>query len=103
MAFGKKAVRIDPGTNTVVASFQLPGTAELIEVTDAAVWFVGKGATSRSRLWRVDPAANKVTAALSLSADGEAAEIVAGAGSLWITLFNKSRLLRVQPTAPLGG
>jgi streptogramin lyase len=103
VAFGTKVVRIDPATNTIVASLRLPGAAEFIEVTDAAVWVVGKSPTSPTRLWRVDPPANKVTASLSLGREGEAAEIVAGAGSLWITLFNTSRLLRIQPAAPLGG
>ena len=97
---GNKIARIDPTTSTV-ALIAVPGTASFITSTDDAVWVAGQsqsGLYVYSKLWRIDPTANKVTAALTLPS-GDIGDLAVGAGSLWITLFSKDRLLRIQPAA----
>jgi streptogramin lyase len=97
---GNKVARIDPSTSTV-ALIAVPGTASFVTATDDAVWVVGQsqsGLYDYSKLWRIDPTANKVTAALSLP-NGDIGDLAIGAGSLWITLFSKDKLLRIQPAA----
>jgi DNA-binding beta-propeller fold protein YncE len=102
VGLGKEIVRIDPTSNSVVATIPVPGIAEFIARTDEGVWVVGTSPSDTTTLWRIDPTANKVTAALSLSPSG-AADVVAAAGSLWITLFRMNELLRVQPAPSAAG
>jgi len=99
-AVGNKVARIDPSTNTV-ALIAVPGTTSFVTAADDAVWVAGQsrsGLYTYSKLWRIDLASNKVTAALALPY-GDVGDIVTGAGSVWITLFSKDKLLRIQPSA----
>jgi DNA-binding beta-propeller fold protein YncE len=99
IGMGKKVVRIDPTANAVAPPIRIPGTADLVTVTDDSVWVVGTGPSPglKQTLWRIDPTANKVVAALSLGTTSQVADLVFGAGSLWITLFRQDKLLRVVP------
>jgi streptogramin lyase len=98
VGLGKKVARIDPSTNGVVAMVRVPGWVDFLAATDQAVWAVGEDPASMATLWRIDPATNKVTAALTLSPN-DAGDIVAAAGSLWITFMRDNKLLRVRPAA----
>jgi streptogramin lyase len=98
VGLGKKVARIDPSTNGVVGMVRVPGSVDFITVTDQAVWAVGQDPDSIATLWRIDPATNKVTAALALSPN-DAGDVVAAAGSLWITFMRDNKLLRVRPAA----
>jgi hypothetical protein len=98
VGLGKKVARIDPSTNGVVAMVRVPGWVDFLAATDQAVWAVGEDPDSMATLWRIDPATNKVTAALTLSPN-DAGDIVAAAGSLWITFMRDNKLLRVRPAA----
>jgi streptogramin lyase len=101
VGLGKKLARIDPSTNTAVALIGLRGTAEFVAVTENAVWVVGAGPSPRftTMLWRIDPTTNTVAAALSLGTRSDAGDLTAGAGSLWVTLFDDAKVLRIEPAA----
>jgi hypothetical protein len=87
--------RIDPGTNTIVASIQLGIPARGgqyggtdIAFDDTSVW---TGDTSPT-VTRVDPATNQVVATLGVGRTPE--WVVVGAGSVWVDANNSSAVVR---------
>jgi len=96
VAAGAKVARIDPATNGIAKLIRTPGRIDFLATTDDAVWAVGQSSTLMTTLWRIDPASNKVVASLPL-ARNDAADLVAGSGSLWVTFFRDDKLLRIQP------
>jgi hypothetical protein len=120
--------RIDPATNSVVASVDLQGRSVSAIAADAtAVWALAttepseEGGEWTENLVRVDPATNAVVAeiALGLQVSGYEDEVVLGAGSVWVLgvrWFEQedaeygSDLIRIDPTTnrvaarvPVGG
>jgi len=98
-ASGRELVRIDPASNTVSASIRLPGPAGVLTVTDSAVWVGDDG--PGSHLWKIDPATNQVVGQVKLGPAGETfGDLSAGDdGSVWVSLFESERVLRVRPTS----
>jgi virginiamycin B lyase len=91
-------VRIDPGTNAIVASvaFQTPQLFGRFAVSDDAIWSLS-GEIAGTDVVRIDPASNAVTATYSL---GHAVgEIAYGLGYLWGTATRDGLLLRIDPVS----
>ena len=78
-------LRIDLGTNRVVATIPTPVTGENASIAfgEEAVWVTSGQANGL--VYRVDPATNRVTAAIGVP--GGAFGIVVAAGTVWITQF----------------
>jgi hypothetical protein len=78
-------LRIDPGTNRVVATIPAPLTGENASIAfgEGAVWVTSGQANGV--VYRVDPAANRVTAAIGVP--GGAFGIVVAVGTVWVTQY----------------
>jgi hypothetical protein len=78
-------LRIDPGTNRVVAAIPTPVSGESASIAfgEGAVWVTSGQANGV--VYRIDPAANRVTAAIGVP--GGAFGIVVAAGAVWVTQF----------------
>jgi hypothetical protein len=78
-------LRIDLGTNRVVATIPTPLTGENASIAfgEEAVWVTSGQANGL--VYRVDPATNRVTAAIGVP--GGAFGIVVAAGTVWVTQF----------------
>jgi YVTN family beta-propeller protein len=88
---GNRVVRIDPHTDTVIASFPVPPPVALA-IGDGAVWV----ATQDERLLRLDPRSGTPTATLQLSAGPGSTAVRAGA--LWmIVSLGNGQIWRVDP------
>jgi streptogramin lyase len=77
------ALRFDPRTGRVLASFSIPGTpADVRKGADGAVWVAEK---ERDTLTRIDPSANRI---LEVTSAGNGAfSIAVSAGDTWITSY----------------
>jgi virginiamycin B lyase len=78
-------LRIDLGTNRVVAIIGTPLTGESASIAfgEGAVWVTSGQANGM--VYRVDPAANRVTATIGVP--GGAFGIVVAAGTVWVTQY----------------
>jgi hypothetical protein len=78
-------LRIDPGTNRVVAAIPTPVSGESASIAfgEGAVWVTSGQANGV--VYRIDPAANRVTAAIGVP--GGAFGIVVAAGTVWVTQY----------------
>lgn len=78
-------LRIDLGTNRVVATIPTPVSGESASIAfgEGAVWVTSGQANGL--VYRVDPAANRVTATIGVP--GGAFGIVVAAGTVWVTQF----------------
>ena len=114
--------RIDPATNTIVATVAIPDRSiSAIAVDDAAVWAVTIDRSAQGFLVRADPATNKIVAEVPLGPQiaGYEDEVELGAGSVWVLgvrWFERedaefgSDLIRIDPATntiaariPVGG
>jgi hypothetical protein len=77
------AVRVDPTTSRVVASFRIRGTpAGIAAAPDGLIWVAEK---ERDTITRIDPISNKV---IDVTPAGNGAlSIVRAAGDMWVTNF----------------
>lgn len=77
------AVRIDPKTGRVVASFRIHGTpAGVAAAPDGLIWVAEK---ERDTITRIDPISNKI---IDVTPAGNGAlSIVRAAGDMWVTNF----------------
>jgi hypothetical protein len=75
-------VRIDPATNDVVASIELPYVPRAIAVSDEGVWTVGDGQPTDGALSRVDPATNAVIANIAINQIPS--DVVVFGGAAWV-------------------
>src|SRR5262249_12283677 len=83
--------RLDPATNTVIATIPLSGVVPYHFAADAqGVWVFDP----HRGLLRIDPQANQVVGQLTLPG---IAGIAVGAGSVWVALRSTGTLLRVTP------
>lgn len=71
-------VRIDPKTNTVVTSIELPSESENPLFADGFVWVTSFG---HDQLLKIDPATNKIVATITVGPKPRF--LTAGAGSIW--------------------
>jgi hypothetical protein len=78
-------LRVDLGTNRVVATIPTPMTGHYASIAfgEGAVWVTSGQANGV--VYRVDPASNHVTAAIGVP--GGAFGIVVAAGTVWVTQF----------------
>ena len=89
-----RLVRVDPATNRVAASVQLPGTGNAVGAGPDEVWVRGVGGP----VWRVDPAANRVVAAVPVPGLGERAGGVAvTARAVWVSDPDNAAVVRIDP------
>jgi virginiamycin B lyase len=89
--------RIDPLTNSVVATIRIaePGelSAEAIAADDTAVW---AGAEYGTQIVRIDPATNEVVATIPL--DSRIRYVIRiGHGAVWAESWFGNRVLRIDP------
>jgi len=114
--------RIDPATNTIIATVEIPDRSiSAIAADDATLWAVTIDRSAQGFLVRVDPATNEVVAEIPLGPQiiGYEDEVRLGAGSVWVLgvrWFERedaeygSDLIRVDPATnaivarvPVGG
>ena len=75
-------VRIDPATDTVVATIPDKGVCGALAASDTAVWVAGGGGSGcLPGITRIDPNANTVTT--TLNAGGQTDSLALGSGTLW--------------------
>src|SRR5262249_814608 len=83
--------RVDPATNTVIATIPMPEVAPYHFAADAqGVWVFDP----QRGLFRIDPQANQVVGALMLPG---IAGVAVGAGSVWVAVGSTGTLLRITP------
>ena len=101
-------LRIDPTTNEVVASIEIPGRlCQGIGASPEAIWVCGPDG-----LVRIDPATNEITAEVPFDAPLAVSRLPYGAGSVWAfatAAIGPDTLVRIDPatneitaTIPLG-
>jgi YVTN family beta-propeller protein len=75
-------VRIDPATDTVVATIPDKGVCGALAASDTAVWVAGGGGSGcLPGITRIDPNSNSVTT--MLNAGGQTDSLALGSGTLW--------------------
>jgi streptogramin lyase len=86
------AVRVNPATGRVVATFPIPGTpAEVGAAPDGTIWVAEK---ERNTVTRIDPVQNLI---LDVTGAGRGAfSIAAAAGDMWVTSFAGSDIWRFR-------
>jgi streptogramin lyase len=86
------AVRVDPSTGRVVASFAIPATpAEMAASPDGTIWVAEK---ERNTITRIDPSSDRI---LDVTAAGPGAfSIAVAAGDMWVTSFAGSDVWRFR-------
>lgn len=88
-------VRVDPGTNRVVARIRLGGRASGAAVGYGLVWVASSGRDGNHGIVRaIDPIRNTITGR-SIRVPSGVSRIAAGAGSVWVTNGDHARLGRV--------
>ncbi len=73
-----KLLRIDPVSNAVIATIELPSGSENPLFADGFVWVASYG---QDQLLKIDPASNKLVSTISIGPKPRF--ITAGAGSIW--------------------
>ena len=86
-------VRIDAGTNRVVARIDVETGCGQLAADDAVVWFA-EGCSSA--VLRIDPRTNRIAARIE-TGNAPAFPIAVGGGSVWVGT-NDQRLLRIDPS-----
>jgi streptogramin lyase len=73
-------LQIDPQTNQIAATIRLEGQPDKIALGEGAVWVLD---ATQGRVFRIRPGKNRADAVVQLP-NGKAADITAGAGSVWV-------------------
>ena len=87
--------RIDPGTNEVVATVELPGGVDgdaRIATGAGGVWVTGG---SVNTIFRIDPATNRISETIPVQSDAGA--VAVGRGSLWVVSEGYGTVKRIDP------
>ena len=90
-------LRIDPATNTIVASVKVSGeTCSGLAFGFGSIWapICGK----RPELVRIDPARNRIVARLPIPPAGPEGGITTSGDSVWLATDKKGTLTRVDPS-----
>jgi virginiamycin B lyase len=91
-------VRIDPTTDTVLATIPDKGVCGALAASDTDVWVAGGGGPGcLPGITRIDPTTNTVTA--SLNAGGQTDSLALGNGTLWYGTSISNFLGRIDTTA----
>lgn len=86
-----RLVRINPKTNTISATIQLPDGSENPAFGDGFVWV---SATSQNALIKVDPASNRIVATIPVGPKPRF--LTVGAGSVWTLNQGDGTISRVE-------
>jgi YVTN family beta-propeller protein len=93
--------RIDPLTDTVVASIPVGLLPIGIAVTPGAVWIANHHGNPATSVSRIDPATNTVVATITSPSwpqyFGGPSHIAAGAGSIWVDVNEAHAVARIDP------
>jgi virginiamycin B lyase len=73
--------RIDPGSNTVVATIPVGPSPRFIAAGAGGVWTLNQGDGTVSR---VDPESNRLVATIPTDVPGPGGDIAVGAGRIWV-------------------
>jgi YVTN family beta-propeller protein len=84
-------VRIDPGTDRVVAKIKLGSDAEDVAFGAGSVWVAD---SLDSVVYRVDPRTNRIVGSVKL---GGADLLVVGAGAVWVVDHSTGTVSRIDP------
>jgi streptogramin lyase len=87
-----KLVRIDPSSNSLVASIPVGQGPGQVAIGTGAVWVAS--VTSRT-VSRIDPQTNQVVATIHVNADG--GSVAVSPEAVWVTDLTNSALLRIDP------
>ncbi len=88
-------VRIDPTTDTVVATIADKGACDAVAASDTAVWVAGGGGPGcLPGISRIDPNTNTVDG--TLNAGGQTGSLALGRGTLWYGTNNSNFLGRID-------
>jgi virginiamycin B lyase len=79
---GNRLTRVSPHTNETIESVEVGPKPGRLAVGEGGVWTLNRGDGS---VTRVDPTTNKVVATIAVDPAVASGEIVAGAGSIWIS------------------
>jgi YVTN family beta-propeller protein len=85
-------VRVDPGTNTVVARIPMTGGADWTAASTDAVWV-----TTLTGLARIDPQTNTVTAMIPLAGAAALGDPGVVGGKIWVPQIRRNSLAVVDP------
>jgi streptogramin lyase len=88
-------LRIDPRTNLVDKRITVANGPRALAIAEGSVWVLCE---TEGKVSRVDPKTNKVIATVDLGIPKSGGDIVAGAGSIWVTAAGFP-LTRIDPTS----
>lgn len=88
-----RVVRIDPNSNTIVASMTVKSPGDIV-ATDSAVWVTSQDA---NRVIRIDPFTNKIVAEIKVGSRPQ--RLALGGGSLWVLNYRSRSINRIDPQA----
>jgi len=90
-------LRIDPSTDTVVATIPLGTPPEGVAIADGAVWVAEH---YQGEVVRIDPVTNMVVTTIEVGPTGNDGplEMTAGATGLWVNVPNESRVVHIDPS-----
>jgi YVTN family beta-propeller protein len=93
-----KVARIDPASNSIVATIPIQDSGSFVAFGGGAVWVTNYGTEGLAdgMLTRIDPATNGVTASVTVGS-GPGRLAYAG-GSVWIGLYDAPTVVRVSAT-----
>jgi virginiamycin B lyase len=87
--------RIDPATNAVVETIEMPGEIGGIGVGPDGIWVTGFG---NGQMWHIDPDANAISGTIDTSY-GNLGPPLFAFDSMWVAALDQNVLLRLSPTA----
>jgi streptogramin lyase len=88
-----RVLRINPQTNLVEKRIEVAAKPHALAVGEGSIWVLCE---KDGKVDRIDPKTNKVSKTIELGVPGAAGEIVAGLGSIWVTLEGFP-LTRIDP------
>lgn len=86
-------LRIDPRSNSIVATIPIEGEPSLVVAGEGSVWVLDR---KYELVFRIDPETNLVTASIPLPS-GDAETLTTGAGSVWVGMTGRIDLTDQQP------
>ena len=87
--------RIDPATNAVTTTIEMPSLIGGLGVGPDAIWTSGFG---DGKVYRIDPATNQITASVS-TGQGQLGPPLVAFGSVWVAALDRNLVVRIDPAA----
>jgi len=88
-----RVMRINPATNVVEKSIEVSPRPRMLAVGEGSIWVLCE---KDGKVDRIDPKTNKVSKTIDLGVPGATGAMVAGLGSIWVTLEGFP-LTRIDP------